>query len=248
MAIDLKKIKERLETLKNTNKKTGILKLENGKQTVRLLPLKDGDLCKSFYLHYNVSGEGGILCPKANFGESCAICEFVAKLFSEETEESRNMAKNLMKKQRFFSPVLVRGKEKEGVKLWSYSKTVYEFLLKAALDPENGDITDKKLGTDIDIEYGKRPGKLYPDTIPTLKRKTSPLCSKDLLEEECEELLSHIPDMTKLFKTSSSEEVKILLDKHLATGTGEQSEVEFPPTEIVDEKSNIDQVLESLRE
>ena len=100
---------------------------------------KVGDPFVSFFFHYNLSSEerAGVLCPKANFGESCAVCDFVSKLFSDGTEDSKKLAKDLMKKQRFFTPVLVREKEGEGPKVWAYSKTVYEFILKSMLDPEN---------------------------------------------------------------------------------------------------------------
>lgn len=243
--VDLEKVKARLEALKNPYKTNNILKLEEGNQTIRLLPLKDGDICKAFFLHYNIGHEGAIMCPKANFGNSCLICNFVSKLFNEGTEDSKKMAKNIMKKQRFFSPVLLRGKEKEGVKVWSYSKTVYEFILKALLNPENGDITDIENGTDIDIEYGKKPGKLYQDTIPSLKRKTSSLC-KDLTKEECVDILENIPDLNKMFKIFTEQEIKSLLDKFLSLDESE-SELEHFHSET-ENKSLIDQTLDSLND
>ena len=45
-------------------------------------------------------------------------------------------------KQRFFSPVLVRGEEQEGIRVWGYGKMAYEKLLTIVLDPDYGDITD----------------------------------------------------------------------------------------------------------
>ena len=93
-------------------------------------------------------------------GEDCPVCNFATKLFNEGSQESVQQAKNLFARQRFFSPVLVRGQEVEGVKVWGYGKTVYETLLSLVLNPDYGDITDPQEGTDLVLSYGKAPGML----------------------------------------------------------------------------------------
>ena len=50
----------------------------------------------------------------------------------------------------FLAPVLVRGQEEEGVKVWGFGKRAYETLLSLVLNPEYGDITDPS-GRDLVI-------------------------------------------------------------------------------------------------
>ena len=57
-----------------------------------------------------------------------------------------------------------------------YGKQAYELLLGYILDPEYGDITDSKEGTDITLTYTKpnKPGA-YPQTSLKMRRNTSTL-------------------------------------------------------------------------
>ena len=137
MAIDLNKMKQKLaSTQGNGGGKSDFWKITEGEHTVRLLPSEDGDPFREFWFHYNVGTHNGFLCPKRNFGDNCPVCEFATKLFNEGETESVNMAKKLFARQRFFSPVVVRGEEKAGVRVWGYSKTVYQELLGLVLNPE----------------------------------------------------------------------------------------------------------------
>ena len=81
-----------------------------------------------------------------NFGEHCPICDFASQLWRDGTEtndeETKKLAKSLFVRTRYFSPVVVRGMEEEGVKVYGYGKQAYELLLGYILDPEYGDITD----------------------------------------------------------------------------------------------------------
>ena len=64
-------------------------------------------------------------------------------------------------KQRFFSPVLVRGEETEGVRVWGYGKLAYQKLLGIVLDPDYGDITDPEDGNDLKKKPSKRRYKTH---------------------------------------------------------------------------------------
>lgn len=225
MSIDLKKIKSKLSSL--TNKGSGDsnvkwFKPEIGEQVIRILPMADGDPFKSFQFHYGVGDNPGFLCPKRNFGDSCPVCEFATKLYKEGTDESIKMAKNFFAKERFYSPIIVRGQEDEGVQIWGYGRTAYEKLLRMVLDPEFGDITDVEKGTDLTLTLTKVPGKKYPNSDIAGKRKTSPVCP-DINSDECKELLDSIPDFTKLFSRKSTEDVQQILDEYMATPADEEA-------------------------
>lgn len=217
MNLDIRAMQKKLEKLQNKGKEvkeSAFWKPEDGSHEIRILPTSDGDPFKEFWFHYNV-GNMGIMCPKRNFGEECPICEFATKLFKEGDEESVAMAKELFVRQRFCSPILVRGDEKNGVKVWSYSKTVYEDLLKTVLDPDYGDITDLDNGFDLKVEKGKISGARYSTMKVKVKPKSTPMC-RDTTSKECKELLDSIPDFSSLFQRMSSKEVQLVLDKHLA--------------------------------
>ena len=218
MAIDLEKMKAKLNKLQNKGSQDTVFwRPEDGEQTIRIVPTADGDPFKDFWFHYNVGKNPGFLSPKKNFGESDPLDSFVRELFDEGTEDSIKMAKNLMARQRFFSPVIVRGEEDKGVRIWGYGKMAYEKLLSLVLNPEYGDITDSEEGTDLVIHYGKPVGASFPQTKITPRRKNSALCDDN---SRCKELLENIPDFNTLFERKTPEDVGQMLDEFLA---GEES-------------------------
>lgn len=244
MPIDISKMRNKLDVLKGGGKMQNakFWSPQEGVQTIRILPTSDGDPFKTFFFHYGL-GKESVLCPKGNFGDPCPICEFVQKLYNDKDEESRELASKLVKKQRFFSPILIRGDEKDGPKVWGYSKSTYQFLIETVLNPEYGDVTDLEEGVDIDLEYGKKSGKKFPETKLTLKRRSSPMC-KDMDSESCNDILSRIPDFDKLHKRRTADEIKLLLEEFLNSADKESSgEDEMVKSES---GSSVDDALKSL--
>mgnify|MGYP003153662430 FL=1 len=225
MAIDMSKMRDRLNKLqtKSTGGSSAFWRPSDGSQTIRIVTTKDGDPFKDYFFHYNVGSNSGFLCPKKNFGDECPVCDFSRKLYKEGDDESVKMAKELTARQRFFSPVLVRGEENLGVKVWGYGKMAYETLLNLVLNPEYGDITDIEAGTDLDLHYGKAPGQSFPQTKLTPKRSTSNVCV-EATPEACKEILDGVPDIDSLFEKKSTEEVQGYLDEFLSTDDGAESD------------------------
>ena len=213
MAIDLRKMKAKMAAAQSKGKggKSDFWKLTEGEHTVRILPSEDGDPFKEYHFHYNVGKQNGFLCPKRNFGDDCPVCDFATKLFNQGDTESIDMAKKFFARQRFFSPVIVRGQEKEGVKVWGYSKTVYQELLSLVLNPDFGDITDADEGVDLVLKYAKDPGQLYPRTSVIPRRKSSVLCEDG--DVDCQELIGSVPDFDTLFERKTTDEVGSILDE-----------------------------------
>lgn len=219
MAIDMSKMRDRLNQLQakgNGGGQSAFWRPSDGSQTIRIVTTKDGDPFKDYFFHYNVGSNSGFLCPKKNFGEECPVCDFARKLYKEGDEDSVKMAKELTARQRFFSPVLVRGEENLGVKIWGYGKMAYETLLNLVLNPEYGDITDIEAGTDLDLHYGKAPGQSFPQTKLTPKRSTSPVCA-EATPEACKEILDGVPELDTLFERKSTQDVQGYLDEYLST-------------------------------
>tara|TARA_R110000796_G_scaffold252084_1_gene385078 strand:- start:1222 stop:1962 length:741 start_codon:yes stop_codon:yes gene_type:complete len=223
MGIDIKKMRQKLADLHNRGGKGGarFWKPSEGENVVRIIPTKDGDPFKHFHFHYNVGEKTGILCPKKNFGDECPVCDFVSKLYNDGDDDSIQMARKLVAKSRFFSPVVVRGEDAEGVKVWGYSKTVYENLLQLVLNPDYGDITDPNNGTDLVLTYGKAPGAMYPSTNITARRKTTAISADP---DQMSEYLDSEPDFDNLFEVKSREDVSAILDRFLLGGNSDTSE------------------------
>ena len=115
------------------------------------------------------------------------------------------------------APVLVRGEEEKGVRIWGFGKMAYQELLNLVLNPEYGDITDVESGTDLVIKYGKPAGASFPQTTITPRRRSSPLCDDAVGgPERCAELLENIPEFDSLFTRKTSQEIQSMLDEWLA--------------------------------
>ena len=169
--MDLNKIKSRLDNLnqaakpKNTEKKDYTLiywkpKAE-GKYQIRFVPskLNKDNPFQEVFMHYGV-GKFPIVAL-TNWGEDDPIVEFSKKLRTSSESENWRLAKQLDPKMRVFAPVIVRGEEDKGVRLFEFSKTIYMELLSIADDEDYGDFTDVAEGFDFVVNASKvqdRPG------------------------------------------------------------------------------------------
>ena len=233
MGIDLKAMRAKLQKVQNKGgggNRSLFWRPQDGEQTIRIIPVADGDPFKEYWFHYNLGQNAGFLSPKKNFGEADPLNDFVQQLYNEGTEESIKMAKNLSARQRFFSPVIVRGEEDKGVRIWGYGKTVYEQLLNLVLNPEYGDITDVEEGTDLQLQYGKPAGASFPVTRLTPSRRTTAVC-KDITPEECAALLESVPEFDGLFDRKTPEQVGDMLDAYLSGGDSTNAEEDSSETQ-----------------
>lgn len=215
-------------------------KPQEGDNLIRVVPVPDGDPFKEVHIHYNIE-KGGVLCPKRNFGEECPVCDYVSALYNSGDEESRKAAKELVAKKRFYTPVVDRNDANGGIRWYAYSKTVYEKMLSLVLNPDYGDITDDKTGTDLTITYTKGPKGSFPTTDVTPKRKSSILSEDKVLLKEVVEMDY---DIFNNFKRKNAEEVKALLDVYLL---GDDNAEEGGDVSPANEKSLVDEVYQKLR-
>jgi hypothetical protein len=220
MGINLDLMKKKMAAVNNGGGSSNFWKIPKGDSTVRIVPDPDGDPLREFWFHYGV-GNQSFLCPKKTEGAHCPVCDFVSKLYDSGSEEDRKLANSIRAKQRFYSPVVVRGEEDQGVRLWSYSKTVYTRLLSLILDKEYGDITDPKTGTDLNLNYGKKQGKLYPEVDVNPQRSVS-LLMEDA--DKAAEFMEQEFDYDNLFSVKTSEQVQQALDSYLNGTSDEEKE------------------------
>lgn len=242
MGIDIKKMRAKMDALKNKGGKIWKPKLDSTVK-VRILPTPDNDPLKEMHFHYNL-GDRSVLCPKRNFDEHCPVCEFASKLWNEGDEESQSMAKKLFVRPRYFSPIILRDEKDPTVKVWGYSQTVYQELLGKILNPQYGDITHPETGTDFEITYEKKGGKMYPDTTLEFDRNASSLCG-ELGDEKCAELLDSIPDFSELYERLTSAQVQDVLDAYMEGGS-DDSGGDTQKFGSSTEKTSVDGALDDL--
>ena len=246
MGIDLAKMKAKRDALENRGGKNAFWRPDDGETVIRILPTSDGDPFKEFWFHYNLGKNPGFLSPKKNFGEDDPLNDFVRQLYKEGSDESVKMAKDLSARQRFFSPVLVRGQEEEGVRIWGFGKTAYKELLNLVLNPDYGDITDVDQGTDLVINYGKPPGAQFPQTTIVPRRKSSPLAEN---ADKAAVMLDSIPSFDDVFESArkTPSEIQQMLDEYLlGEEDAEDVSTETNKYQSAAPSSNVDQAFAEL--
>ena len=110
-------------------------------------------------MHYGV-GRFPIVAL-TNWGEKDPVVEFTKKLRKSSEPQNWSLAKKLDPKLRVFAPIVVRGEEEKGVRIFEFSKTIYMELLSIADDEDYGDFTDVVEGFDFVVNASKvvdRPG------------------------------------------------------------------------------------------
>jgi len=252
MGIDMELMRRKLATLRGEHDGNGNsvwFRPDEGDTDIRIVPTNDGDPLKEMFFHYNVGEHrGGILCPKRNFGEHCPVCEFASQLWREGSdnndEESKKLAKSLFVRTRYFSPVVVRGREDEGIKVYGYGKMAYELLLGYILDPEYGDVTDIQEGTDITLTYTKptKPGA-YPQTNLKMRRNTSPLLEDS---DAIPALLDGLPEFDGLFERHTPEQIDAILDEQLAGDSSAESRSSETTKYGGNEKNDVERAFDEL--
>ena len=122
--MNLSSIKEKLEQMNSakapkakTEKKNVYWKPSVGKEKIRVVPSTFNKENPFTELSINYSLNRTIISP-SNWGEKDPINEFIQMLKKQNNKEKWLLSKTLEPKTRVFLPIVVRGKEDEGVKLW----------------------------------------------------------------------------------------------------------------------------------
>lgn len=246
--MDLNTIKSRLSALQSSGQKkekvdyslTQWKPKSEGKYQIRIVPSKldKSNPFREVYLHYGYAKFP--MYALTNWGEKDPIVEFSKQLRGTNDRENWSLAKKLDPKMRVFAPVIVRGEEDKGVRLWEFGKEIYLQLLGLAEDEDYGDFTDINEGFDFTLEaiMGDIGGRQGLKSSIRPKRKTSPL-SEDA--SQIEMWLEEQPDILEMqakFK-KSFDELKTILQNFLEP---EDEEEEMAPTKVesIDEELNLE--------
>lgn len=215
MALDMSKVKSRLEALKTTNGKSAHLWKPQGKSVIRIVPYKfnpENPFIELLF-HYGINNKT-YLSP-ASFNRPDPIVEFANKLKKSGDKESWKDGRKLEPKMRTYVPILVRGEEDQGVKFWGMGKTVYQEILSIINDPDYGDITDPKTGRDILVEFktAEETGKSFPETSIRVKPNQTP--AFDATNKVVLEKFKDQKNILELFPELSYDELAKVFDEFM---------------------------------
>ena len=215
MAIDFDAIRRKLNKLSGTNsRQNSMWRPQEGEEaTIRLLsfPDNDGQPFKERWFYYNIGNNPGLLAPN-QFGKPDPVQELITKLREEGSKESYELAKKLYPKMRSYAPVIVRGEEDKGVRLWSFGKTVYQSLLNIMLDEDYGDITDPEDGRDVKVNCTKAPGRQWAMTEVRPRGKSTALSSD---KDTTKQWLTNLPDLDELYTCKTYDELEKIVNDWL---------------------------------
>lgn len=220
MAVDLDAIRNKLAKLSGQQLSAVMWRPEPGEYKIRMLPwsnLPKGEILVERWFYYGIGRKSGIVAPR-QFGKPDPINEFIVKLHEENTPESLAMAKRLYPKMKAFAPIIVRGSEGAGVKLWGLAKTPYQRILSFYLDEDIGDVSDLTSGFDLKVKVTKRQGTfgtMYNTEIDPMKRP-SPLSTD---ANQAKTWLGSLPNIDDIFPQKSYDEVKEIFEAWTRAGS-----------------------------
>lgn len=227
--MDLNAIKAKLSALNNNGgsdkEKVDYEKVfwkpTNGKHTLRILPsmFNPSFPFTELKFHYGI-GKYPMLAL-SNFGKQDPIEEFVKELRKTSDKDNWSLSGKISPKTRVFAPVIVRGEEDKGVRLWGFGTTIYKALLALAEDEDIGDFTDIVNGYDMVVE--QTPGNPYPTTTVRIKPKTSAVSDDD---SKANAWLTIQPNPIEAFTSYDYEFIKKQLQNYLSP----EDEAQAPAT------------------
>lgn len=240
--MDLTLIKNKLESINNkgAREKVDFSKVlwrpKAGKNYIRIVPsaYNSSNPFKEVYFHYGYT-KGPILAL-TNWNEPDPIVDAAKEASKKDPENGWKFASKLSPKMRVFVPVIVRGEESMGVRLWEFGKEIYTQLLNLATDDDYGDYTDPVEGRDFAVDgvedtlFGKKVIK--PSLTP--RGRTSVLSQKD---EEVELWLTKQPDILSIYKKYSYEELSTIYERWLNAGDEEAEAEQAEPEEVQQSES-----------
>jgi hypothetical protein len=214
--MDLSKLKQRLSALQNPKgqkkeQSQDLWRPAVGKHQIRIVPsayTKENPF-KELYVHYGINNK--TMMSPTSYGDRDPIVEFAQQLRKTSDWQS---AKKLEPRMRVFVPIVVRGEEDKGVRLWEFGKQTYMEILKFFEDDDIGDFTDPVEGRDLIVETldKETTGLMYNTSKVRISVKVSQL-SNDA--EKVKVWLEKQPDPMSIFKRWTYDEMKDALAAHL---------------------------------
>jgi hypothetical protein len=218
MAVDLAAIRAKLAKLSGKGNE-GLFKPEEGDNIIRIVPLSatPENPFQEVYFHYGLGGKN-YLSP-LSYGDRDPIAEFSDALISTGprlSKEEFKEAKKFYPQTRTYAAIVVRGKESEGIKFWSFGQGTLTKLLGIMADEDYGDITDIEKGFDLKVTYTpkEKSDTNFAKTEVVARRNPSPLTTDT---ELLGKLTSKQPNLLEVigYERKTFDELKNILERVL---------------------------------
>jgi len=250
MAYNLDAIKQKLSNIANKNNRFGgkgkeedankprlkYWKPTEGNTDIRILPFNDGNgqpVQELLYYDSKLLADRRFVAPY-QFGMDDPINEMLVNL-STGPRLDKSVFKTLMQfkaKPSYYFPIIVRGREDEGVMFWELNERNLQKVYSATFahpDYEEEDLTDLDKGYDLTVtgtDAGKKfNGNTVIEWTISPRKKPSKLMKN---AAEAQLLVDSIPDVKAFFKQyiKGSAKIKEMLDNALAGGASTNSSEE----------------------
>jgi len=201
------------------------------------------DQFKFVKIHYTSNKVVPKTCfSPVNFGETDALDDYYESERSARTleKEEFKFLVNLKPKDSYITPVIVRGKEDEGVKLWVMSQKQFETLMDTMENTfypkEPPAIWDIKNGHDITVEVKskEKTGKMYSETVINVQGVSSPLVNEDFPKEDAVKALKEQPLWDEAYESRTNDELLSYLRNHINQGGDASGTADLYDDEVED--------------
>ena len=233
-------IKESLENQKGNSSGNfrDIIKTDPGySYIVRLIPNTE-DPAKTIFHYYHhqwTSPTTGqtvrAMCP-ATWNERCPICEERIKLYKSGSDENKNIAKALKRKENWLVNVYVikdpkNAENNNNVKIFRYGKQI-DKIIEAAIKGEDAqefgaaifDFTDQGCNFRIKVEKNEGDYPTYVSSKFLSKSNVEGLDSQKIDEVYCKAF-----ELDKFFEKQDNEQIKKLIEQHFPDESSSNSPV-----------------------
>lgn len=239
---DLGKIKSKKD--RKNEEKLQYFKPQLGPVELRVLPYDDGNgqpIQQIDYYDSRKLTQRRVVAPK-QWGLPDPVYDLYNELSKDRSSDTTwNLMKELKVKESYYVPVLVRGKENEGVKIWELNNVVLNQIYSLLAHPDfcDEDLFHPKTGYDFILtctDSGKKiqfNGKQHVVKNYDIKtrRKPSPIASS---QAEIDAIVASIPNLNEYFKkyVMSEEKLRVVVSNYLSGGeldsdeTGSESSLE----------------------
>ena len=233
MSLDL--IRQKLEQLNNqqdkkqtSTKREWEWKPSPGDNLIRILPYKHNENNDPFiglWLYYQQFGKQLVSPVSPHVDKSDPVIEFLNELPTTNVPKdvwviNKNLKDKLKPTLRCYVPILVRGKEHEGVKFWGFGQGVYDQLREYFEDSDWGNLASLKEGRDLTVNFTPKDEnveKSFPKTKVTPKPKVTPATEDSVVLDKIKNMI-RIEDE---FTVPTYDELKEMLRKYLDVSTTE---------------------------
>jgi hypothetical protein len=212
---DLKALDEDIEEAKKAGKSGAVVKLEQGKTVLRMLPARTGAShapkpWRTVWKHFiQVPGlERKVIfnCPSMNTNGKmpCPACTMQRRKEQSANQLEREIAKDLAPQREVVANVLQRAAPELGIKPWPFKVTIHKALQALRddinfVDPIRGiDLIVTKIGKDLETKYN----------VGTDPKGPSPLCADNA---QLAELLKTMPDLDRYADSPTASEIESML-------------------------------------